>query len=72
MSDKTKFYADQALMARRWREQMARDAARGDQRPRCQCGLTACEVETLWAVSASRWDPVKFYCSACLPPGTNI
>ena len=34
---------------------------------RCQCGLTADQVPTMWAVQAERWAAVQFYCPACLP-----
>lgn len=68
MSDKTKFYSDQALMHRRMHEQRARDAARGDTRPRCQCGLTYLEVPIMWQVlGKDRWAPAVFCCPACLP-----
>jgi len=34
---------------------------------RCQCGLTADQVPTMWAHQADRWSGVRFYCPACLP-----
>lgn len=68
MSDKTKFYSDQALMHQRIQEQRARDAAKGDTRPRCQCGLTYLEVPIMWQVPGKdRWAPGIYYCPACLP-----
>jgi hypothetical protein len=36
---------------------------------RCQCGLTADQVPTMWAHQADRWSEVGFYCPACLPRG---
>ena len=35
--------------------------------PRCQCGLTYYQVPVMWAHQADRWEPVRFYCPACLP-----
>jgi hypothetical protein len=68
MSDKTKFYADQSRIQRHVQEQAARDAAKGDTRPRCRCGLTYTDVPVLWAVEGKdRWAPTEFYCPACLP-----
>lgn len=67
MSDKTKFYADQALIAQRMREQFAREAAKGDTRPRCQCGLTWNDVPLMWAMPVGRHEKAKFCCPACLP-----
>jgi len=34
---------------------------------RCQCGLTADQVPTMWAHQAGRWSGVEFYCSDCIP-----
>jgi hypothetical protein len=68
MSDKTKHFADMALIAR----QSARMAARAAERerlnppPQCQCGLTDQEV-TIWAYTPDSRKPPKFYCRLCMP-----
>lgn len=65
MSDKTKKMADEALMARRFRE-------REDQRhlpevPRCACGLTHQQTTIYEDCPASRLEPVRYWCAVCVP-----
>lgn len=69
MSDKTKHYAELDRIDRTMAAQRAREAERARRfpRPRCLCGFTAYEVETLWAYQPDRWTPLRVYCPVCLP-----
>lgn len=65
MSDKTKFYADQALIARRLAQQRAREAANPRAAMACRCGNTPATAQILAA--HDRHDRVTFYCEGCAP-----
>lgn len=65
MSDKTKFYADKALIARRMAKQRAREAANPRATMACRCGNTPATAHILAA--HDRWDRVTFFCEACAP-----
>lgn len=68
MSDKSKFYADQALIHQRMAEQRARDEARAKANPlpRCLCGFTHHDTEIM-VVTEDRWKPPTYYCRTCAP-----
>lgn len=61
MSDKTKYYAAQALIGRKMDEQRAKDAANPPPDLRCGCGAPAL------LASHDKRDPVTFWCLDCAP-----
>lgn len=61
MSDKTKYYADQALIGRKMDEQRIKDAANPPPDLRCPCGAPAL------LASHDKHNQVTFYCADCAP-----
>lgn len=67
MSDKTKFYAEQARIARSMEVTRAKMAVAAKHAPRCQCGHGFTANRTILASNDNR-DRVIFYCVDCAPP----
>lgn len=67
MSDKTKFYADQARIARSMEVTRAKMAEAAKNAPRCQCGHGFTANRPILASNDGR-DRLTFYCEDCAPP----
>jgi hypothetical protein len=67
LRNKMKRILDSERMARQFKEQRARDAAK-PRGPFCRCGLTYLQVPIMWQIAVEDW-PIKYglFCPGCLP-----